>query len=99
MRKHKHVYIKPHKWIVCLLGSDAYSVRDLISTFGDKIKSKVNLNISVMGFSSEPFDMDHHGNQYKELTMLTRKGVYLNIVDKQTADVNAEKFFGSMEVY
>lgn len=81
-QSHGHAYLKPHKWIVCLIGSDAYSVKDFITAHGAKVREKKNLNISILGLSGEPFDMEHHGNHYKELTMLTRKGVYLNIVDK-----------------
>lgn len=35
-----NVYIGPHKWIVCLIGSDAYTVQDFILNHYDSFKKK-----------------------------------------------------------
>jgi len=98
-----HVYVGPHKWIVCLIGSDAYTVQDFILNHYDSFKKKErdnklkNLSISMMGLSSEPLKV--HVRDYNQLTHMTREGEYLNIVNKKTADECARKFFSSMTTY
>ena len=69
-----HTYVGPHKWIVCIIGSDAYTVEDFRSAHEQDItdeKKHPNTNISILGLSSEPFEMDHHGQHYFNLTQLT----------------------------
>ena len=65
-----NVYIGPHKWIVCLIGSDAYTVQDFILNHYDSFKKKnndnklKNLSISLMGLSGEPLKV--HVQDYKQ---------------------------------
>ena len=64
-----NVYVGPHKWIVCLIGSDAYTVQDFILNHYDSFKKKEsdnklkNLSISMMGLSGEPLKV--HVQDYK----------------------------------
>ena len=58
-----HAYYGPHKWIVCLIGSDSYSVQDFILKNKHALLKKPNLNISIMGLSSEPFEL--HAPDFK----------------------------------
>ena len=92
-----HVYKGPHKWIVCLIGSDSYTVNDFILKHKQSIKNKTNLSISILGLSGDPLEM--HTKDYKQLTSSTREGEFLNIVKKETADRCAKQFFGAMNVY
>ena len=95
-----HKYIGPHKWIVCLIGSDSYTVQDFILKHKPTItKRPTNLSISIMGLSGESLDM--HTSDYKNLASMTREGEFLNIVakDKDKADSLANQFFGAMNVY
>ena len=90
-------YIKPHKWIVCLIGQDVYSLTNFIENNSKTIKMQKNLNISVMGLSRDKFKPCvqpwRYESQYKELAELTKRGMYAKISDKQLADTNAETFF------
>ena len=95
-----HVYFGPHKWIVCLIGADSYTVQDFITkhkTALEKRDKKPNLSISIMGLSGEALGM--HTKDYRNLAHLSKKGEFLNIVKKETADDFARKFFGAMNVY
>ena len=47
-------YVGPHKWIVCLIGSDIYMVNDLLTRHQHTIRKRPNLSISVLGLSSKP---------------------------------------------
>ena len=49
-----------------------------------------------MSLSASHFEPEHHEDQYRELTNLTNKGMYVRIKDKELADTNADKFFSSM---
>ena len=52
-----------------------------------------------MGLDETSFDENMHGKQYEDLTRLTKRGVYTNITNLETADKNASKFFAAMDVY
>lgn len=91
------MYIGPHKWIVCLIGSEAYTVSDFMLRHETAIRKMKNMSISIMGLSSEPLRC--HNADYRQLTRATREGDYMNIVDMDTAKVNAKKFFSASDVY
>ena len=92
-----HDYFGPHKWIVCLIGADTYTVQDFMLKHKGAIEKKSNLSISIMGLSGEALEL--HTQDYKKLTNLTKEGEFLNIVEKATADHYAKQFFGAMNVY
>ena len=91
------VYVGPHKWIVCLIGSDSYTVKDFMLKNQKLLAKKENLHISIMGLSGEPFRQ--HTQDYIKLTKLTREGSFISVVKKETADTCARRFFGAMDVY
>ena len=73
-------YFGPHKWIICLLGSDVYRVDDFISKYKTLLKYSTNLNISAMALSDAPLDSDNV-KDYKELCNLTKEGMFVNILN------------------
>ena len=91
-----NVYYDPHKWIVCLIGSDSYPVKNFLNSHIDKLNQVPNLSVSLMALSSEPLT---RGKEYRELCHSTSEGVYVNIVDTCKAGKVAEKFFSTMDVY
>lgn len=103
IKENNRVFYGPHKWIICMLGSDDYTVRAFIRDNQSDIiknsKEKSNLSISILGLSGQQFKM--HVEDYKELVELTKRGNYRNIVPKNTdADkAAAEQFFTAMDVY
>ena len=50
-----HVYYRPHKRIVCIIGSDIFPVGNFLNEYKSHLKSQENLSISMMGLSCEPF--------------------------------------------
>ena len=94
-----HTYYGPHKWIVCILGSDIYPIAEFMEDKSHQIKYTPNLSISVLGLSDEPL-VDENSHDYDSLCKMTKEGLYLNIVDKGLkADWLAQTFFSLMEVY
>ena len=49
------LYIGPHKWIVCLIGGDCYTVEDFSTKYKKSLDRKNNLSISILGLSVDPF--------------------------------------------
>ena len=92
-----HKYVDPHKWIVCLLGSDLFPVNRFLEEHETKLKNAANLSISIMGLSSEP--LNNHMSDYRKLCQATREGMYVNIVNKEKSDKVAQQFFSTMDVY
>ena len=45
------LYIGPHKWIVCLIGGDCYTVEDFSMKYSKTLQRKTNLSISILGLS------------------------------------------------
>ena len=90
-------YVGPHKWIVCLIGSDIYMVNDLLTRHQRTINKRPNLSISMLGLSSKPFKA--HAQHYRKLCHLSRKGDFLNVVNRDSAEPLAEKFLSAMDVY
>ena len=90
-------YVGPHKWIVCLIGSDIYMVNDLLARHQQTIRKRPNLSISVLGLSSKPFKA--HVPHYRKLCHASRQGDFLNVVDRDSAEPLAEKFLSAMDVY
>jgi len=94
-----HMYYGPHKWIICLIGSDSYSVSTFKSEY-EKVfaqKHMQNLSISIVALSSEPLRM--HAPDYKALVDKTSEGTFMNIVNKSTADHSLNQLTASMDVY
>ena len=83
-----HNYYGPHKWIVCLIGSDAYTVKDFMDRHAINRTTK-QLSISIMGLSGEPFEM--HVGDYKDLVKSTKEGVFVNIVNTRCAESSKNK--------
>jgi len=100
-----HVYYGPHKWIICLLGSDDFNVKDFIVSHEKKInttnKEKNNLTISILALSNQ--ELNHHSADYQRVAGLTKRGKYLNIVKSQVNEEDdrkkAKQFFSTMDVY
>ena len=55
-------YVGPHKWIVCLIGGDCYTVEDFSMKYSKTLERKHNLSISILGLSVDP--LKQHNNQY-----------------------------------
>ena len=47
----ERVYIGPHKWIVCLIGGDCYTVEDFSMKYEKSFTRRSNLSISILGLS------------------------------------------------
>ena len=73
-------YFGPHKWIICLLGSDVYPVDDFISNHEVLLKYSTNLNISAMALSEVPLDSENV-KDYEKLCTLTKEGMFVNILN------------------
>ena len=73
-------YFGPHKWIICLLGSDVYPVDDFIKEHGWFLKFSTNLNISAMALSEVPLDSENQ-KDYQKLCNLTKEGMFVNILN------------------
>ena len=58
-----------------------------------------NLSISIIGIGGQEFTKGMHVDSYIELAKSTKEGVYLNIVNMETADTNASRLFRGMDVY
>ena len=86
----------PLKYIVCLLGSDAYTVNNFHQVHIKSFASKPNLNISIMALTSEEKEL--HVSSYKSLCNATQ-GIFVNAVQKEKIDRVAERFFASLDVY
>ena len=58
-----------------------------------------NLSISVVALTDRP--LTHRLRDYKELTMATREGNFINIVDVKKYDAKrlGKAFFSSLDVY
>ena len=54
-----NTYFGPHKWIICLLGSDVYPVNDFISNHETQLKYSTNFQISFMALTDEPLDSEN----------------------------------------
>lgn len=91
-------YTGPHKWIVCLLGSDDQGVSNFNMANKKRIESMKNLNISIMAASSDPL-VSHVSRGYRELAESTAEGSYLNIVNTRRGKDLMTRFFGTMDVY
>ena len=91
-------YSGPHKYIVCILGSESYSAMNFEYTNKDKIKSTKNLSISIMTLSTNRL-YSSNVKDYIRLTQHTPEGCYLNVTNHQKGDRLIERFYSTMEVY
>ena len=94
---HGHAYRGPHKWIVCLVGSDSYAVKQFTASHRNRFTNMQNLSISVMALSSDP--LGTIAGDYQLLAASTSEGNYINIVDVDKADIVSGQFLSSMDVY
>lgn len=92
-------YVGPHKWIVCLIGSTEYTVQLFLAEKRRLLQETPNLSISVVALTERP--LTHRLRDYKELTMDTREGNFINIVDVKKYDAHqlGKAFFSSLDVY
>lgn len=79
------MYYGPHKWIVCLVGSDAYSVKQFTASHQNLFRKTKNLSISVVALSSDP--LGSIAKDYQRLAGSTSEGNFVNIVDVDKADI------------
>ena len=61
-----HTFKGPHKWIICLLGDDVYSVNNFSIKHKDKLPMQTNMSISMMALSLE-VKKRHHVKDYRTL--------------------------------
>ena len=52
-----------------------------------------------MTMSAEVKDKELHSQDYYDLTELTKKGLFVNIVEKQSIDEVTQRFLASMDVF
>ena len=76
------IYIGPHKWIVCILGDDVYSVNQFRLNNQARLAGQKNMSISIMTMTAEAKDKKHRSKDYHELTELSRKGLFVSVVEK-----------------
>ena len=79
-------YVGPHKWIICILGDDVYAVNQFKLNHRERLLRQQNVSISIMTMSAEVKDKKLHSKDYHDLTELTKKGLFVNIVEKQSID-------------
>ena len=79
-----HIYFGPHKWIVCLLGSRIYTMRNFIDQNESMVKYSANLSISIMTLSEDPLE-EEDVNEYRELCEKTKEGLFVNSVSSRKA--------------
>ena len=60
------------------------AVRAFSTQFKDQITKTRNLSISLVGLSSEPFEV--RAREYEDLAHGTREGDFVSIVDKHLVD-------------
>ena len=80
IRINRNTYFGPHKWIICLLGSDSYPVNDFISNHEWSLKYSTNLHISAIALSEVPLDSENV-KDYEKLCTLTKEGMFVNILN------------------
>ena len=55
------------------------------------------MSISIMLLSAE--SKNYHAKQYHKLCEMTKEGIFVNVVKKETIDKVADRFFSSMDLY
>ena len=93
-----YVYIGPHKWIVCLIGSNGCVPNTFMSSNESILNNMPNLSISVMCLSEAPVEK-RLADGFEQMAMATSEGVFFNMTDIYRKEENASAFFGSMGVY
>ena len=73
-----HEYDNPHKWIICLLGDDNFTLNS------NSVKNAANqkVNISILGLRSEEFGI--RSKDYWQVCDDTEEGVFVNIKKKDS---------------
>ena len=56
-----------------------------------------NMSISIMLLSAE--SKNFHAKHYHKLCEMTKEGIFVNIVNKESIDKVADRFFSSMDLY
>ena len=72
MKVNDKTYVGPHKWIVCLIGGDCYTVEDFRTKYKNSLQRRPNLSISILGMSVDA--LQQHTDQYIKLTQMTKRG-------------------------
>ena len=80
MTINEHTYYGPHKWIICLIGQDIYSINSFLIQKGKELKAMKSLSISVMGLCDRELT---DSKDYRKLCQShTREGVYMMVTKK-----------------
>ena len=77
----EHGYYGPHKYIVCLLGSDDHQLTRFIATHQNYLEKTRNLSVSIMAFGTESLENDII-RDYRKLCYQTSEGLFVNVVDR-----------------
>ena len=91
------VYVGPLKYIVCLLGDDVYPVNKFMMKHKERLARHKNISISIMTLSSEV--KNNHTHDYRKLCGLTREGVFVNAVKKESIERVGQSFLATMDVF
>ena len=57
------------------------------------------MSISIMTMTNEVKDKKMHSKDYHELTELSRKGLFVSVVEKKSIDEVTKRFLSSMDVF
>ena len=55
IKMNDRLFIGPHKWIVCVIGGDCYTVEDFSTKYSKSLDRRNNLSISILGLSVDQF--------------------------------------------
>ena len=75
-----HVYVGPHKWIVCLIGSNGCATGTFMSSNESVFRNMPNLSISVMCLSERPIAR-RLAYDYRKLALSSAEGTFCNKID------------------
>ena len=75
-----NVYVGPHKWIVCLVGSNNCVPSTFMTSNESIFNNMPNLSISVMCLSEIPVEK-RFAEGYEKLTKSTSEGIFFNLTD------------------
>lgn len=89
-----HSYDNPHKWIICLIGQDSFTL------YRERVQSaaKKKVNISIIGLRSEMFTATR-AKAYTQVCEDTEEGVYVNIQKKDPKSTVLEQVAITFSVY
>ena len=92
-------YIGPHKHIVCLCGSDLYSLKNFLKEHKANLTTGMpNLSISILALTSRPKKTEQC-EAMLSLCEATSEGIFVNLVSKATSREVAKRFAANLDVY